>query len=75
MWGARVHGALGCGPAPIELARATPPLLASRLRELVGDARFRARATALAERIAREDGLARAIDVVEAEGRRCGKTP
>jgi UDP:flavonoid glycosyltransferase YjiC (YdhE family) len=73
MWGARVYRELGCGPAPVELARLTPALLAARLRELVGDAGFRARAAELAARMAREDGAARAADVVEAEGRRCGK--
>jgi len=75
MWGARVHRELGCGPAPVELVRLTPARLAARLRELVGDAGFRTRAAELAARIAREDGLARAVEIVEAEGRRCGKMP
>ena len=73
MWGALVHRELGCGPAPVALARLTPALLATRLRALVGDAGFRDRAAELAARIARDDGLARAVEVVEAEGRRCGK--
>lgn len=74
MWAARVHE-LGCGPAPIDLVRLTSSLLAARLRALVGNVGFRARATELAARIAREDGLALAIEVIEAEGRRCGKMP
>jgi sterol 3beta-glucosyltransferase len=73
MWGARVHRDLGCGPAPVELVRLTPALLAARLRELVGCAGFRQRAAAVAACIAREDGVARAVEAVEAEGRRCGK--
>lgn len=73
MWGARVHRELGCGPAPVELVRLTPALLAARLRELVGCAGFRLRAAELAACIAREDGVGRAVGIVEAEGRRCGK--
>ncbi len=75
MWGARVHRELGCGPAPVELVRLTPALLAARLRELVGAAGFRQRAAELAASIAREDGVGRAVEIVEAEGRRCGKAP
>jgi len=74
MWAARVHE-LGCGPAPIDLVRLTSSLLAARLRALVGNVGFRARATELAAHIAREDGLVLAIKVIEAEGRRCGKMP
>ena len=74
-WGARVHRELGCGPKPVPLARLTPALLAARLRELVGDDGSRRSAAELAARIACEDGLARAVEVVEAEGRRCGKMP
>ena len=74
-WGARVHRELGCGPKPVPLARLTPALLAARLRELVGDDGYRRSAAELAARIACEDGLARAVEVVEAEGRRCGKMP
>jgi sterol 3beta-glucosyltransferase len=73
MWGARVHRELGCGPAPVELVRLTPALLAARLRELVGCAGFRLRAAELAACIAREDGVGRAVGFIEAEGRRCGK--
>ena len=73
MWAAIVHRKRGCGPAPVALARLTPTLLAARLRALVADAGFRARAEALAAEIAKEDGLARAVEVVEMEGRRCGK--
>jgi sterol 3beta-glucosyltransferase len=72
-WGSRVHRELGCGPAPVPLLRLTPALLAARLRALVGDEGYRRNAAELASRIAREDGLARAAEVVEAEGRRCGK--
>ena len=70
-----MHRELGCGPKPVPLARLTPALLAARLRELVGDDGYRRSAAELAARIAREDGLARAVEVVEAEGRRCGKMP
>lgn len=74
-WGRHVRRVLGCGPAPVPLAKLTPALLAMRLRALVGDEGFRSCAAELAAHIAREDGLARAVEAVEAEGRRCGKMP
>jgi len=52
----------------VTLAKLTPSLLAARLTELVTTAGFRARAEALAAKIATEDGLAAAVRVVEAEG-------
>jgi hypothetical protein len=66
MWAAIAHRELGVGPPPVALARLTPALLAARLRALVTDAGFRARAAALAAEIAKDDGLARAVEVVEA---------
>jgi hypothetical protein len=68
-----VHRELGCGPEPVPLARLTPALLAARLRALVGDEGYRRSAAELAARIASEDGLARAVEIVEAEGRRRGR--
>ena len=74
-WGARVHRELRCGPPPVELVCLTPALLAARLRARVGEEGFHLRAAELAQRIAQEDGLARAVEIIEAEGRRCGKMP
>jgi sterol 3beta-glucosyltransferase len=73
MWGDRVHRQLGCGPAPVELAKLTTPLLAARLRELVCTPAYLVRATELAKKIAGEDGLALAVQVIEGEGKRQGK--
>ena len=73
MWGEHVHHRLRCGPAPVALDKLSTAVLAARLRELVGNASFRERAQELAARIAREDGLAVAVRVIEDEARRRGK--
>jgi sterol 3beta-glucosyltransferase len=65
-WGARVH-ALGAGPAPLRPRRFGDELT-GRLRDLVGDPGFRRRAAGLGEAIRGEDGVARAVEVLERLG-------
>jgi sterol 3beta-glucosyltransferase len=63
-WGRRVF-ALGVGPEPIPARRLTADALASAIAQAVGDEAMRARAQALGERIRDEDGVARAIAVLQ----------
>jgi UDP:flavonoid glycosyltransferase YjiC (YdhE family) len=63
-WGRRVS-ALGAGPQPIPERRLTADALASAIARAVGDEAMRARAQALGKRIRGEDGVARAIAVLE----------
>lgn len=64
-WGRRVHE-LGAGPEPLPLRRATPDLLAKRLRELISREEYAASAGSIGEQIVHEDGTAAAIAVLEA---------
>lgn len=64
-WGRRVH-ALGCGPEPLPLKTLAAADLAARLRELVSTPAYRHRAEKIARQIAVENGVARAVEVVEA---------
>jgi sterol 3beta-glucosyltransferase len=63
-WGGRIF-ALGVGPEPIPARRLTADALASAIAQAVGDGAMRARAQALGERIRGEDGVARAIEVLQ----------
>lgn len=63
-WGRRVYE-LGCGPKPIRLRKLTPELLAQALRELTGNPAYRKNANALATRLSAEDGIGKAIKVIE----------
>ncbi len=64
-WGRRVH-ALGCGPRPRRLKRLRSDQFAEALIELTGTESFRVRAREVAEAISREDGVARAVEAIEA---------
>ena len=63
-WGRRIQ-ALGVGPRPVPIRRLTTERLAGALRQLDGDSVMRRRAASLGERIGDEDGVARALEVVE----------
>jgi UDP:flavonoid glycosyltransferase YjiC (YdhE family) len=65
-WGRRVFD-LGCGPAPIGINRITPAKLAAAMTQLVSTPSYAAAAGIVAQRLAPEDGPARAIEVIEAE--------
>lgn len=68
-WGARV-AELGVGPRPVPYARLTARALAAGITAAVHDAGLRQRAARLGEQIVAEDGVARAVDLIEAYARR-----
>jgi sterol 3beta-glucosyltransferase len=68
-WGRRVH-ALGCGPKPQSLKRLRSARLAEGLIELTKSDAYRVRAQEVASAIAKEDGVARAVEIISAERRR-----
>lgn len=57
--------AFGVGPEPIPVRRLTADALASAIARAVGDEAIRARARTLGKRIRGEDGVARAVEVLE----------
>ncbi|GAB4212071.1 MAG: glycosyltransferase [Roseiflexaceae bacterium] len=65
-WGRRV-AALGAGPQPIPQRRLTAARLAEAIRNAVGDPAIRQRAAALGDTIRAEDGVARAVKLIEQE--------
>lgn len=64
-WGHRVW-TLGCGPRPQPLKRLKADQFAEGLKELVRTESYRIQAASIARSIAREDGVARAIEIVMA---------
>ena len=64
-WAKRVWQ-LGCGPKPRPLRRLRAGDFAVALKELVGNPAYRARASQIAARIEAEDGVARAVEIIEA---------
>jgi UDP:flavonoid glycosyltransferase YjiC (YdhE family) len=68
-WGRRV-AALGVGPEPVPRRRLTAERLARALREAVTDEGMRQRAAELGARIRTEDGVGRAVAVLETLERR-----
>jgi sterol 3beta-glucosyltransferase len=64
-WGRRVH-ALGCGPAPIRLRKINPSALAVSFDLLSTNGAYKAAAERVAEKLRAEDGIARAIEIIEA---------
>jgi UDP:flavonoid glycosyltransferase YjiC (YdhE family) len=63
-WARRVTE-LGVGPQPIPRRKLTAERLASAIAAATTDQNMRARAAALGERIRAEDGVARAIEMIE----------
>lgn len=63
-WGRRVH-ALGVGPRPILRERLTTDSLAQAIHTAVRDPDMRRRARALGRQIETEDGVARAVDLLD----------
>lgn len=62
-WARRVHAA-GAGPAPIAVARLTGAALAEAL-ELAAEGTMRSRAAAIGTAIRGEDGVGRAVEIIE----------
>jgi sterol 3beta-glucosyltransferase len=65
-WGRRVH-ALDAGPKPIPHRRLTVDNLANGIQQMVNDRTMRERAADLGNRIRSEDGIERAIDLLETD--------
>lgn len=63
-WGRRVH-ALGVGPKPIFHHRLDVDNLTSSIRQMFDDHEMRQRVADLGERIRAEDGIGRAVDLLE----------
>lgn len=61
----RQVGRIGLGPRAVPRTRASVPVLAAGLRELLHDQAYRRAATAAAGRMAGEDGLSRAVDELD----------
>ncbi len=64
-WASQVFK-MGCGPKPQSLRRLRADRFARGLEDLVGNTSYRERAEAIARAIAAEDGVANAIEVIEA---------
>lgn len=56
---------LAAGTSPVPLRRLTPPRLAAAIEHASGDPRIRCGAARLSEKLRAEDGLGRAVDVIE----------
>ncbi len=63
-WGRRIYE-LGVGPKPVRLRKLTPEVLAEALRDLTGNSSYRQRAAQLAEELGNEDGVDKAVRVIE----------
>jgi UDP:flavonoid glycosyltransferase YjiC (YdhE family) len=63
-WGNRLE-TLGVGPGPIPIVRLTADRLARAITQMVTDSAMRARAAEMGKKIRSEDGLARAVEIVE----------
>lgn len=63
-WGRRLHE-VGVGPAPIHRSRLTAPALAAAVTTLTTDRSMAARAAEIAAALAREDGVADAVTLLE----------
>ncbi len=63
-WGRRVHS-LGAGPKPLPAKKLTAQTLANAIIAAVSDQEMNARAKAIGERIRAEDGVSRAMDIVQ----------
>ena len=64
-WGRRVFS-LGCGPKPQPFKRLKAARFAEGLIELTQTGSYRVRAGEIASAIAGEDGVARAVEIIEA---------
>jgi sterol 3beta-glucosyltransferase len=63
-WGQRVYE-LGAGPRPVPQKALTVERLAGALQAAVNDKQMRERAAALGRQIESEDGVARAVEIIE----------
>jgi len=63
-WGQKVYE-LGVGPKPIPRKRLTVDSLTEAIQQAVSDTEMRKSASSLGERIRAEDGVARAVEIIE----------
>ena len=63
-WGRRMHE-LGVAPKPVLKPKLSAERLATAIREVIGDARYAANATALGALVRKEDGLVAGVELVE----------
>ena len=63
-WAHRIHS-LGAGPAPIPLRQLSADRLAAAIRSATTDSAMRERASVLAERLRAENGVGRAVEIIE----------
>ncbi len=63
-WGWQLHG-LGLAPRPLWYPKASPAELARAIRRVLDEPGFRERAAAAGERIRAENGVARAVELLE----------
>lgn len=70
-WGQRVYE-LGVGPRPIARRHLSVDSLGEAIRIATTDSQMRSEATDLGKRIRAEDGVARAVAVIERHGRQQG---
>lgn len=63
-WGERVH-ALGAGPAPIPRKKLSVDRLAEAIRVAVTNRSMKSKALEISRRIQSEDGIARAVEIIE----------
>lgn len=70
-WGRRVW-AIGCGPRPLPLKTLTGDRLAKALTDLIRTEAYRTHAVEIAQKIASDDGISRAIELIEAAHREPG---
>lgn len=63
-WASRVH-ALRCGPEPVPLKALTAEILAAKLTDLITDPDYAVAAERLAFRLAKENGTANAVAILE----------
>ena len=73
-WGRRIHQ-LGVGPRPIPRRKLTVEGLAEAIRAMTGDQGMRQRAAQLGERVRAEDGVERAVEVIERHLSQCHRAP
>ena len=64
IWGAKVHS-LGAGPKPIPQKKLTVDKLVQAIEEAVGNPAMREKAQSIGQRIRNEDGIGKAIKIIE----------
>ncbi len=72
LWAEELHRR-GLAPKPVNFWTATPKRLARRVREVLGSPAMRERAREVRKRVEREDGVGRAVELIEGLANKTGK--